>query len=149
MIKITDFLGVSILLLLAACGRLDVTENRYRDTRSAISAGAIERGWIPVFLPLSANEIIEQHNLDTNEVLLRFLMDQSDIGSIAKSCQRTERLTITFPRKGASHWWPESLTEKGANLQQRVNGHEYYHCNDGGFIVVERSGHEVFYWHLG
>lgn len=146
--KVTSLLGVAVLLLIAACERLETAENVYQDAKEAISAGAMERGWIPAFLPPSAKEIIEKHNLDTNEVWLRFLMDPSELGSIENSCQRTDGTKVTFPRRGASDWWPEALAEKGLDSQRQADGYAHYSCENGS-IAVERGGYKVFYWHLG
>ena len=147
MTKAKHALCVTILLMTAACERLDTMENVYPDAPSAISAGAVERGWIPAFLPPSAKEINEKHNLDTNEVWLRFSMDPGERDSIEKSCQRIEAAKAAFPRKGGGDWWPDLLTEKQRGAQQQADEYTHYRCGNGGSIAIERDGRKVFYWH--
>ncbi len=149
MTKAKCALGLTILVMTAACEKLDTVENVYPDAPEAIRAGAVERGWIPAFLPLSAKEITEKHNLDTNEVWLRFSMDSGELDSIEKSCQQIEAVEAAFPRKGGGDWWPEPLTEKQRGSQQQASGYTHYRCGNGGSIAVERDGHRVFYWHHG
>lgn len=44
----------------------------YPKYEDAANDGAVKRGWIPEIVPKTATEIHEHHNLDTNEVWIRF-----------------------------------------------------------------------------
>lgn len=142
-------LGLAVVLLSASCERMETTESMYPDARAAINAGAIQRGWIPAFLPSSAKEISEKHNLDTNEVWLRFSMDASERSSIEKSCRQIRLAETVFPRMGAGDWWPEGLTEKKRSAQAQAARYMLYRCDNGGSIAVEEHWRRVFYWHHG
>lgn len=150
-VKTENYLLATFLLTVAACENLETVENHYSNTESAINSGAIERGWVPVFLPPSAKDIYEQHNLDTNEVWLSFAMDADDLDMINRSCQKTGSENVSFPRMGIDGgWWPETLTERGidSHLQQAAE-YTHYRCENGGSIAVEDGGRKVFYWHFG
>lgn len=147
MTKIT--LGLVAALLTVACEQMETAENVYPNAQSAISAGAIQQGWIPEFLPSSAKEITETHNLDTNEVWLRFAMEPNERGPIEKSCRKIQPAAIAFPRKGGGNWWPEVLIEKQHSARPPTSRYMIYGCENGGFIAVEEDWHRVFYWHLG
>lgn len=149
MMKVKSALGLAVVLLTAACERIEMAESVYPDARAAISAGAIQRGWIPAFLPSSAKEINEKHNLDTNEVWLRFSMDPNERSSIEKSCRQIQPAEIILPRKGGGDWWPEVFTEKRRNAQPQLGRYVLYRCENGGYIAVEEDWRRVFYWHHG
>lgn len=51
----------------------------YDDYATAEAAGAVEKGWIPSFLPASATRIEEAHDLDTNQQCLRAAISQVDV----------------------------------------------------------------------
>lgn len=140
-------LAVVILTMIAACERTEVVESVYANAQAAILAGAIERGWIPSFLPPSAQDIHERHNLDTNEVWLRYSMDTGDLGSFAKSCHRIDAAEAAFPRESAAGWWPAPLLEaRAGNQQSKAREYAHYRCENGGAMAIQGEEGQVFYW---
>jgi hypothetical protein len=67
----------ALLLLLAGCG--DQVYESYATYAEAQRAGAIERGWVPAFVPASARAISDSHNLDTNRQTLRFTIPPAQL----------------------------------------------------------------------
>ena len=55
-----------LIILLYSCS--ETQTNRYESKEDVIKDGAIERGWIPEIIPNSSFNIIETHNLDTNQI---------------------------------------------------------------------------------
>lgn len=139
-------LGLIALATIAACQRAEVVESVYPNAQAAIRAGAIERGWIPSSLPPSAMDIRECHNLDTNQVWLRFSQDPSDLGSFTKSCRRIDVTEVALPRRGSGDWWPDALTESQAGSQRKTREYEHYRCEDGASIAIHGDSRQVFYW---
>lgn len=66
------------LLLGAGCGSIEVVQTQYATAEEAKADGAIARGWLPVWLPEDAKNIIEIHDVDTNESTFSFSTGQSD-----------------------------------------------------------------------
>lgn len=149
MMKASRAYGLAALLFAAACERNETVKSEYPNAQAAISAGAIQRGWIPAFLPSSATQIIEKHNLDTNEVWLRFLIDPKQLYSIEKRCQPILPSEIVLPRRSAGDWWPDALTEKQRGAWPAAEAYTLYRCENGGLVAVEADGRSVFYWHVG
>ena len=58
----------------------------FSDYQALEESGLIERGWIPAYLPRSAYEINETHNIDTNIVQIRFKFKQNDISLPVQYC---------------------------------------------------------------
>lgn len=74
------FLALPLLPLLGY-GVLLYTETMagtYATHADAMRDGAGPRGWLPAYLPATAVEIREVHNLDTNQQWLRFRVPASD-----------------------------------------------------------------------
>lgn len=67
-----------LCLILLGSGCTDRIESAYASMDEAVAAGAVERGWVPGFLPSSSTQIREIHDLDTNEVWLRFNYSRED-----------------------------------------------------------------------
>lgn len=66
-----------LMLLCSACS--EIMEERYANMAEAERAGAIERGWVPRFVPASARNIRDVHDLDTNAQDLTFTIPREDI----------------------------------------------------------------------
>ena len=77
-IGVMRFFAVTLAALLAsACD--EVVHERHADFRAAQDAGAIERGWIPAFVPSSAYDISDQHDLDSGAQTLSFRLPPADV----------------------------------------------------------------------
>lgn len=70
--------AAALLLSLVACN--EQMEETYTTYADAQDAGAIERGWIPAFVPASARDITDSHDLDTNRQTLQFTIPPSHVG---------------------------------------------------------------------
>ena len=71
--------GATFALLLSLFGCRDQVAATYATYADAQRAGAIERGWVPAFVPSSARDITDSHNLDTNRQTLRFTIPSSEV----------------------------------------------------------------------
>jgi len=56
----------------------DIQINKYSNMEVVREHEAIEKGWIPKILPMSAYKIIETHDLDTNTLLGAFNYREQD-----------------------------------------------------------------------
>ena len=93
------FILISFVLLapLAACD--ESTYARYATYAEAEQAGAVQRGWIPPYVPANAVDIAEAHDLDLNTQRLRFRMPVADV----------PRLTAGMERLPLSQGWPPTV----------------------------------------
>jgi hypothetical protein len=116
-----------MLLALAGCG--DVVTTRFATLADAKSQGAIERGWLPPWLPASARAIVERNNLDLNTGTGSFDYDLPErpayfesllrAGAVSRSEGDSDILTVTtngsrweirLPRtSGAAEWSTRQL----------------------------------------
>lgn len=66
-------MGSSLLaLMVLALSGCEVLSARYATLQEAAADEAIERGWLPEWLPIDAIDIQETHDLDSNESWLVF-----------------------------------------------------------------------------
>lgn len=84
----------TVLLLALVVGGMWILE-RTESPRSTFAtfeemkaSGLIARGWLPEFLPRSATEIQETHDIDTNRVQASFKYDITDVESVEEACER-------------------------------------------------------------
>lgn len=71
--------------------QFETVEGIYATYAEAERAGAVERGWIPAFVPRSATEIEEVHDLDTNWQRLRYRAPVEDLQAMVESMRRLTR----------------------------------------------------------
>jgi hypothetical protein len=65
----------------------------YFDDYAAVKAsGLIERGWIPPYIPKSVTNVVEQHDLDSNDVTMSFTYRIGDTASTRQACGHEKTL---------------------------------------------------------
>jgi hypothetical protein len=119
--------GIVALIVLTGCvGCRETIEERYETVRAAEQAGAIRRGWIPYWIPPSAKDIAEIHNLDTNARLLAFSFDSYATDAFLKACFPVERVHVVMPTWAPASWWPTELRQ-GSSARGRLR---FFSCED-------------------
>ncbi len=124
----------TVVLLLAAIltGCFSETPQvGYRNLEAAIRDGAVSRGWIPMWLPLSSYDIREKHDLDTNAQILLFKVQSWDNDVLSDHCQPVD--AAQPPTLDAS-WWPEHIPDSAVYL---------YDC-DEGFLAIDDV--QAYFW---
>lgn len=61
-------------------------ESEFDSYSEAKASGLMDRGWIPTFIPKSARNIKEQHDLDSNWVEMTFEYNPEDITFTRDAC---------------------------------------------------------------
>ncbi len=69
----------------------ETTPKFYQTFDSAEEAGATKLGWLPPFLPRSANSIYEKHNFDYNRVIVAFRFSPSDFQTLVAGALQISR----------------------------------------------------------
>ena len=99
-----------LALLVGASGCSEVMGASYATYGDAERAGAVARGWIPSFVPRSATDIREVHDLDTSEQWLRFRVPVGDtsvaIGAAPLPLSDARR-SARKPPPAVGPWLPE------------------------------------------
>jgi hypothetical protein len=126
--RLAKALGALIVLIsatsvLAACVA-EMPEASYEDLNAAIADGAVERGWIPDWLPPSAQDIKEKHDLDTNSQIVRFTISSSNSETLPDHCRSVHSAQ---PPKLSASWWPKSVAETAVKI---------FFC-DGAFLAFD------------
>ena len=75
------------IILLSGCDRVTEAYPTYTDARSA---GAVSRGWVPAFVPTSARDISDSHDLDTSRQTLRFTVPVAQISAMVSGFERID-----------------------------------------------------------
>ena len=116
-------------VVLAALQYMEYTENpksTFASYEEMDRSGLIARGWLPQYLPRSATEIVESHNLDTNRVWAAFRYRVGDFDSVESICNR-----IAENELGKKYHCPPFDT-RTSTLVLRNNGEGYYLSYENG-----------------
>jgi hypothetical protein len=110
-VRVRVLLGLA-LLVVAGCS--DRYESSYATYADAKSRGALGPGkWLPEFLPRSAREIREEHDIDTNELWVAFTFEEEL--SAPASCARSSHQAVLDDR--APRWWLQAAEGLGSSVQ--------------------------------
>jgi len=55
-----------------------ITSSSYNDYTELVESQIIDKGWVPEFIPKSARNIVEEHNIETNTGFIEFTFSLSD-----------------------------------------------------------------------
>ena len=119
-----------ILLIAVGCTPGETPEEAYAGYDEALADGAIERGWIPVWLPETAVNIQEKHDLDSNASIL--VIDVAGSFAIPEGCNLT---TESRASNLSAPWWPAATV---AELP-------VYDC-DNGYLALDDGESRVYFW---
>lgn len=94
-------------------GEGDIRSSSYSTFQEASQNGAVTSGWLPEALPRSATNIVEVHNVDSNELWAKFRYSENDIEGLIKECalDQKARLPSAKRTKRSAGWWPIELTD--------------------------------------
>lgn len=85
------FIFALLGVALGALRYMDFAENprsSFASFAEMEAAKMIESGWLPEFLPKSATDIEESHNIDTNRVWASFKYQVGDLQSVEGACKK-------------------------------------------------------------
>jgi len=127
-------------LALSATACSDVMEASYLSLAEARAKGAVERGWVPAWLPESARELKEKHDLDTNRSILRFAYSDADTWAPRGECSQIPPSEAKTPRLTAP-WWPTDVPPPSTVTHRDA----YFTCERGAAFLAVGKG-EGLYW---
>ena len=131
---------------LYSCDRLENPQREYATLTDDVFLG----GWVPRLLPPAATAIRTQHNVDTNEVWVRFKVGTPDFEPAKLGFRQVSAASwlsqVRQPRHAS--WWFKSLSKFPPRSAKLYVGA----CRDPGFSVPVRSGNmllvagEAYFW---
>lgn len=149
--------GIVVCLLICSCMELPgESQTRHYPTRAdAERDGAFVRGWLPADLPAQASDIMESHNLDSNQMWVRFQLGGTAPDRLLRRCVVDTNVPLPPARQSRriAPWWPEALMEGGA---YRPTSGVAYRCSAPGIscsaaafgMLVDEGTQQVWYWSI-
>lgn len=136
------FLVVMVIYMFT---RFEVTYSTFDSYNEMESIPNIfEASWVPGWLPKTASEIKESHDVDTNEAWLVFNFSPSD--RFYKSCQEMEYEHVLLPQIRQSVRYPEFVRKLTKKI--RTSTEYFYQCgNDSSrFLAIDHENMRGFIW---
>ena len=104
--------GAMLLVLPLLCIRVDTATSSYATYAEAEREGAVQRGWIPAFVPASATEIREVRDPRHDRQWLRFQLPLADARTMVAAMSQLslgEARALSGTRPGQVGLWPAEL----------------------------------------
>ena len=131
------------------CSSLEVVTASYASRSDARESGAIDRGWIPSWLPDSAQDIREAHGLDSNRRWGLFNFAPAEADRI-RSVLHAEPISLAGVRcdmPARVEWWPRMLRGELDRARIKDAALEAYRTrSDNLVVVVNWKQGRAYYW---
>ena len=136
------------VMTLAACDGLgsSALDSTYANLDELKSDGAMERGWVPLWVPQTSRIILESHDVDTSVSSLRLSFAPTEGWSVPSTCAPAAADALPMPRLKPL-WWPRGVpSAKGEGAK-----FAYFKCAGSSKTLVEslavdsKSG-DLLYW---
>ncbi len=115
-----------LTLLVIFLPYLEQSSSRLKNFDEVLESGLIERGWIPKYIPRSATDIYEKHDLDTNKVVMSFTYNPKEKNKILMFCK-----LLVENKKGTKYFCPP-FEGQTSILTLRNDGLGYYNSENDG-----------------
>ena len=138
-----------LALSVSQCSYVDVVTASYASRSDALQSGAIDRGWIPVWMPESAEDIREAHQLDTNRRwgLFNFAPGDGDRIRAALEAEPFPLHGVECEMPARVEWWPVVLRGPLDDNKIKSAALESYRAKtDKLLVVVNWKQGRVYYW---
>jgi len=128
---------------------VEIPVAEYDNLAEAQVDGALERGWLPAFLPPHTSAIREAHNVDTNARWLAFTAPVRELRILVShldpiTLQDARRTALPRPARAGRDWPPE--LEEPAIARPRPSIGFYRAARNSYCLAVDwRTGH-VWGW---
>lgn len=127
------FVILIVFLLLASCN-LETPESRFNNYDEIVASWMITAWWVPDWLPKSATNIYEKHNIDTNEMFMEFSFSLDD--NFYNDCKKLSNENVVYSRYST-----DMLKDNNSIL--------FFNCsNDNDVFGVDFESSKAYYWTL-
>jgi hypothetical protein len=127
------------LALLASCDS-GLISSHYKTLEEAKLSGAIDKGWLPDFLPPSATDIQEIHHVELDRVRVEFSFDKGDLAFLKPFSELSGSQAKSLLKELYLNGW--SRLDNKSNLR-------VYLRNDSeaaGYLIVDFAASRAQYW---
>ena len=120
----------------------DVLDATYGTRKEAEASGAIERGWIPSWIPPQAINLHEAHNLDSSESVLAFSLPSDAAWAPPEFC--IPAVAGNFYEPGFTRTW----------IPETQDNYRYFACREVktssapliSALAISTDGKQVLFW---
>lgn len=132
-------LALVLVILLAACSIFMLVYIEQPDIYFQEYSKDLHNGlWVPDIFPHDISAIHEQHDLDTNQVWLKFTIGHKPVDLTNFTLVQGNEVKLSSPR--FANWWPNSLS----------SGYSFYQgtCTGGNVsaLAISTSSKVAYWW---
>jgi hypothetical protein len=141
---------VASVVLVYSCTNLETPQATFDNFEDAFKRGAVGPGkWLPSWLPKTATDIREAHNIDTNFVWLEF-KEAGVLRDFGEKCQVIDRRSMEAALPDMSSSFPRPMRENRERLPSSVEI-EAIRCPDAEMrrdwiVVRSKGGSWIYAW---
>ena len=120
LVGFATLLGLAVILTSAWFNAAMTPKSNFANYAEAKASGIMDRGWVPHWIPKSATDIHEQHDLDTNWVKMTFNYALDDVDNLRLACQSEVAIANGVEFKCGGHILIRLFDDGTAQLESPV-----------------------------
>jgi hypothetical protein len=140
----------------------ETSPKSYNNFEEVKQSGAIQRGWIPDFLPVSSTRIYEKHNFDYNRGIVAFKCNPADFSGFETKLEQVQASSWKeiapswLARK--EPWFPTEIVE-GTFSKPSLQGFAFYRIGEESgerilngkvqmwYMAINRESGQCYVWY--
>jgi len=143
-----------MLLVLVVISRDMIVHEYYASYNDMLEGSAVERGWVPSFVPQSATDIRETHCIERSDQWMKFRFEPSEMEEMLEMVTPVAKDSVRLPPHGPTiicSWWPHTLVNNTKSGE--LSNYEFYEYKSArsnlGYLAIESDKPRAWYWQQG
>lgn len=132
-------LNLAFLILLLGCN--ETITNRYANYEEAEAANLLKKGWLPDMLPVNTGEIIETHNIDTNQRCAEAVIPSDSISHIITDLKR-QKFSMSNSKLPKLPFSPDKCQFK----PEKISNDTTALAKSNEIVVLDSRKNKLYYW---
>ena len=145
---VTLVIACVLMVLAYLSSRMEIMSASFTDYADAQSS--MQAGWLPSWLPESAYEIDESHDIDSNVTWVKFRYSTSE-RFFEVPCRLIDKDEVSLPKENYIKRFPDFVVEMYADIKVAESLH-FYSCEDGmrsRYLALKEAEGIAYSWSLG
>ena len=131
--------AIPLLVAIASSGCAETQDAEFRNKSELFAAEYMAKGWVPEWIPNTAQSIQQVHQADTVETMLAARYDENEKIEYPNSCHQADGHKLPEPPFNRE-WWANDVPASAFSTHRHV----FIECPGGEYAAFGQG--EFYFW---